>query len=138
MNLTGDKISTIQVDCGELRSKKFATWCNSHGITLRFTSAHTSIQNGKLKRLHRTYVAMARAMRRAARCPLFLWNYFFQTAIYLRGFTPTKATASRTPYELFWAPSRTSFTSVRLAACATRLSSTSTTLRSSTALSSAY
>jgi hypothetical protein len=43
---TGEHIGTIQVDHGELDSDEMQTWAASHGIKLRFTSAHTSAQNG--------------------------------------------------------------------------------------------
>jgi transposase InsO family protein len=51
---TGKKVGCFNIDNGELKSAEFIDFCASRGITPRWTSPHTSAQNGRVERVHRT------------------------------------------------------------------------------------
>jgi hypothetical protein len=98
---TGEHIGTIQVDHGELDSDEMQTWAASHGIKLRFTSAHTSAQNGWVERLHRMIMNKARAMRIDSQLPAYLWDEFCITAAYLHARTSSRNSHPKSPFELY-------------------------------------
>ena len=99
---SGEKLCYLVTDNGELRSNEMARWCAEKGITHNFTAPHTSAHNGRVKRLHRTLMNKARAMRLSCNAPLFMWDEFILTASYLSTLTASKAMNGRTPYELWF------------------------------------
>ena len=96
------KLCYFVTDNGELRSNEILQWCAERGITHQFTAPHTSAQNGRVERLHRTLMNKARAMRLSCNAPLHMWDEFILTASYLSTLTASKAANGRTPYELWF------------------------------------
>jgi transposase InsO family protein len=88
---SGERLCYLVTDNGELRSNEMTCWCAERGITHLFTALHTSAQNGRVERLHRTLMNKARAMRLACNAPLNLWDEFILTAAYLSTLTASKA-----------------------------------------------
>jgi hypothetical protein len=99
---SGERLCYLVSDNGELRSNDMARWCAERGITHLFTAPHTSAQNGRVERLHRTLMNKARAMRLSCDAPLQMWDEFILTASYLSTLTASKAANDRTPYELWF------------------------------------
>jgi hypothetical protein len=98
--VSGKSVGTIQIDNGELKSADFETWAASEGITVRFTAPHSSAQNGRVERTHRTIDNCARAMRIASGLPETTWGEFVLTSAYLHNYRLTRALADKkTPYE---------------------------------------
>jgi transposase InsO family protein len=56
-------LKCLVTDNGELVSKSMHEWCQSLGINHTVTAPYTSAQNGRAKRVHRTVLGKARAMR---------------------------------------------------------------------------
>nr|GAT57284.1 predicted protein [Mycena chlorophos] len=100
-NVTGERVGELQIDNGELKSTEFDDWCADRGIVVRYTSAETSAQNGKVERFHETLHNKARAMRIACDAPPYLWDEFYVTAAYLHARTPSRSQNGKTPYECF-------------------------------------
>ena len=115
-NQSGEKLCYLVTDNGELRSNEIAQWCAERGITHQFTAPHTSAQNGRVERLHRTLMNKARAMRLSCDAPLRLWDEFILTSSYLSNLTTSKAANGRTPHEL-WFGTRPSLTHLREIGC---------------------
>ena len=109
---SGEWLCYLVTDNGELHSNEMTRWCAERGITHQFTAPHTSAQNGRVKRLHRTLMNKARAMHLACSAPLQLWDEFSLTASNLSTLTASKAANGRTPYEL-WFGSRPSIAHLR-------------------------
>ena len=99
---SGEKLCFLVTDNGKLCSNEMACWCAERGITQHFTALHTSAQNGRIERLHRTLMNKARAMRLLCNALLSMWNEFILTASYLSTLTTSKATNGQTPYELWF------------------------------------
>jgi hypothetical protein len=96
----GRTLRTLQIDNGELKSKKLESWSASLGIEIRFTAPYSSSQNGRVERVHQTIAGTARAMRIACGLPENMWGEFTLTASYLRNFRLTTALpANVTPHE---------------------------------------
>jgi hypothetical protein len=93
-------LGCLQIDNGELKSKKLDAWAAALGITVRYTAPHSSAQNGRVERVHQTIASTVRAMRIACDLPETLWGEFTRTASYLRNFRLTTALPSNvTPHE---------------------------------------
>ena len=101
-NQSGKKLCYLVTNNGELRSHEMTHWWAERGVTHQFTAPHTSAQNGRVERLHRTLMNKARAMRLACSAPLHLWDEFVLTALYLSTLTASKVLEGRTPYELWF------------------------------------
>jgi GAG-pre-integrase domain/Integrase core domain len=99
---TGRKVGAFNIDNGELKSTEFIDFCASRGITLRWTSPHTSAQNGRVERVHRTLFDSARTMRSFSGLPANRWDEFIVTANYLRMRAATKTLNNITPYEAYF------------------------------------
>jgi transposase InsO family protein len=99
---TGEILRILVTDNGELVSNATRDWCQIEGIDHQLTAPHTSAQNGRAERLHRTILGKARAMRLACNAPGFLWDEFCATAAYLTNLTAATANKGRTPYELWF------------------------------------
>ena len=100
-NQTGEVLRSVLTDNGELRSTEMTNWCADRGVTHLFTAPHTSAQNGRVERLHRTIMDKARTMRLACNAPLNLWDEFVTTASYLTTLTASQPIGNRTPYKLW-------------------------------------
>jgi hypothetical protein len=98
---TGKKIGIFNIDNGELKSTEFVNFCASKGISPRWTSPHTSAQNGRIERIHRTLFDSAQTMRSFAGLPPNRRDKFIVTANYLRRFVTTKTLNNITPYEAY-------------------------------------
>ena len=59
---TGRKVGIFNIDNGELKSTEFVEFCASRGIKIRWTSPHTSAQNGRIERAHYTLFNSSRTM----------------------------------------------------------------------------
>jgi hypothetical protein len=99
---TGQKVGTFNIDNGELKSTEFIDFCASRGITPRWTSPHTSAQNGHVERVHRTLFDSAQTMRSFAGLPANRWDEFIVTANYLCMRVATKMLNNITPYEAYF------------------------------------
>ena len=97
---TGHRIVYINIDRGELKSRRFDSWCAERGITITLTAPGTSAQNGRGERVHLTLMNQARAMRISCQLPANQWDEFMSTAAYTRARTVSRATG-KTPYELY-------------------------------------
>ena len=115
-NQSSEKLCYQVTDNGELRSNIIAQWCAEHGITHQFTAPHTSAQNSRIERLHRTLMNKARAMRLSCNAPLNLWDEFILTSSYLSNLTTSKATNGQTPHKL-WFGTRPSLMHLREIGC---------------------
>ena len=102
MTQTGLLLKILVTDNGELISKRMNEWCLSLGIDHVVTAPHTSAQNGRAERIHRTILGKARAMRLACNAPTSLWDEFCATAAYLTNFTATPTLGHKTAYELWF------------------------------------
>jgi transposase InsO family protein len=100
-NQTGDKLKIMVTDNGELVSNITSDWCSTHGIDHQRTAPHTSLQNGRAERLHRTIMCRARTMRLACDAPPNMWDEFCATAAYLTNLTATSSLNGKTPFELW-------------------------------------
>jgi transposase InsO family protein len=113
---TGLPLKVLVTDNGELVSKSMKEWCLSLGIDHVVTAPHTSAQNGRAERVHRTILGKARAMRLACHAPSSLWDEFCATAAYLTNFTATPTLNHKTSYEL-WFGRRPSLSHLREIGC---------------------
>jgi hypothetical protein len=69
-------------------------------MTVRTTAPYSSLQNGKVERVHHTIDNCARAMHIAVGLPETTWGEFVKTASYLHRYKVTKALPNNaTPYE---------------------------------------
>jgi len=98
---TGCTVGIFNIDNGELKSTEFVEFCASRGIKPRWTSPHTSAQNGRVERAHYTLFDSARTMRIAASLPPNRWDEFIITANYLHMLVPTKSLNNKTPFEAY-------------------------------------
>jgi transposase InsO family protein len=98
-NQSGEKLCYLVTDNGELCSNEMNHWCAAKGITHQFTAPHTSAQNGRVERLHRTLMNKAQAMCLSCNAPLHLWDEFILTALYLSTLTASKVVKGQTPYK---------------------------------------
>jgi Reverse transcriptase (RNA-dependent DNA polymerase) len=103
-------------DNGELVSNVISDWCSSHGIDHQRTAPHTSLQNGRAERLHRTIMCRARTMRLACDAPPNMWDEFCATAAYLTNLTATSSLNGKTPFE-FWHGRRPSLSHLQEIGC---------------------
>jgi transposase InsO family protein len=115
-NQSGEKLKILVSDNGELVSKSVSDWCSQHGIDHQLTAPHTSAQNGRAERLHRTILGKARAMRLACNAPAVLWDEFCATSAYLTNLTGTSSLQGRTPFEL-WSGHQPSLAHLREIGC---------------------
>jgi transposase InsO family protein len=99
---SGQRLCYVVTDNGELRSNEMAHWCTEKGVTHLFTAPYTSLQNGKVERLHRTLMNKARAMRLACNAPLNMWDEFMLTSSFLSNLTTSKSANGKTPHELWF------------------------------------
>jgi hypothetical protein len=96
----GRTLRTLQIDNGELKSKKLDTWAAGLGIEVRYTAPYSSSQNGRIERAHQTIAGTARAIRLACELPENMWGECTQTASYLFNFRLTSSLpANTTPHE---------------------------------------
>jgi transposase InsO family protein len=61
-NQSKSRLRSIVTDNGELVNFITKAWCDKYGIIHYTTAPYTSLQNGKVERLHWTIVSRARAM----------------------------------------------------------------------------
>jgi Reverse transcriptase (RNA-dependent DNA polymerase)/Integrase core domain/GAG-pre-integrase domain len=115
-NQCDSKLRSIVTDNGELVNYITKAWCDKYGIAHYTTAPYTSLQNGKVERLHRTIFHRARAMRIACKAPDDLWDEFCLTAGYLTNRVSTSALNGKTPFEL-WFGRRPSFSHLREIGC---------------------
>lgn len=95
-------VRCIQIDNGELVSRKVDEFCVTAGIAVRRTAPHTSAHNGRVERLHRTLRDKSRTMRIASDIPRNRWDELYTTASYLYNCTPsTTVPDNKTPYQLY-------------------------------------
>jgi len=100
--ITGRKMKTLRTDRGsEFLNFKVQDFLKSEGITHQTTTRYTPQQNGAAERLNRTLVEKVRAMLHDSNLPYDLWAELWQTANYLRNFSPTMVLNAQkiTPYE---------------------------------------
>jgi hypothetical protein len=98
---TGKKVSSFNIDNGELKSTEFVKFCASRGIRICWTAPSTSAQNGHVEHFHYTQFNSARTMRAASGLPSNRWDEFILTATYLRMQIATKSLHNITPYEAY-------------------------------------
>jgi hypothetical protein len=99
---SGKRLCYVITDNGELRSAEMVSWCAEKGVTHLFTAPYTSLQNGKVERLHRTLMNKSRAMRLACHAPLHMWDEFTLTSSFLSNLTTSKPLNGKTPHELWF------------------------------------
>jgi transposase InsO family protein len=56
---SGEKLCYLVTDNGELHLNEMEHWCAERGMTHQFTAPHTSAQNSRIERLHRTLMNKA-------------------------------------------------------------------------------
>jgi len=99
---TGRKVKALRSDRGgEYLSKDFSSYLRAAGIQHEPTAPYSPEQNGRAERLNRTLQEKVRAMLIDSGLPRFLWAEALETAVYLHNRSPTSASATSTPYELF-------------------------------------
>lgn len=99
----GCPIRRIVTDNGECATKEITDVCAELGIEFIWTAAYTSAHNGKVERIHRTYLGKSLAMRLAAKIPENRWDELYLTACYLTNRTPSASLPSGvTPYETWF------------------------------------
>jgi len=99
---TGRKVKALRSDRGgEYLSKDFYSYLRSAGIQHEPTAPYSPEQNGRAERLNRTLEEKVRAMLIDSGLPRFLWAEALATAVYLHNRSPTSASATSTPSELF-------------------------------------
>jgi len=113
---SGKKLCYVLTDNGELRSTDMAHWCADCGITHQFTAPHTSAQNGRVERLHRTLMDKARTMCLACDAPLQMWDEFIVTTSYLTNLTASRTLNGHTPHKL-WFNAKPSISHLREIGC---------------------
>jgi len=96
---TSSKIGIYRSDNGELKTDSMRDWLLSRGSQHQFTAPHTSAQNGRVERLHRTLMGKACTMRSTCGIPVNHWDEFLLTACYLSNWTPVTSQGSHTPFE---------------------------------------
>ena len=101
-NQSGERLKKLITDNGELLSQTTQNWCAEHGIEHQLTAPHTSAQNGRVERLHRTLMDKSRTMRLACNTPPSLWDEFYATATYLTTLTTSSSCNGKTPFELWF------------------------------------
>ncbi|KAJ0865267.1 putative RNA-directed DNA polymerase [Helianthus annuus] len=100
---SGQKIGTLRSDRGgEFCSTEFNSFCDEHGIKRHLTAPYTPEQNGVAERKNRTVVEMAQSMMQEKNLSGCFWGEAVATAVYLLRFSPTKAVAGQTPYEVWY------------------------------------
>ena len=87
---------------GEYTSKTFEKYLQDDGIKHQTTAPHTSAQNGKAERLHRTLFDRARAIMSENNFPPKLWGECIKAAAYLKDRTPTRTLKDMTPHEAYY------------------------------------
>ena len=96
-------VKTFRTDNGgEYTSQEFEKYLKNEGITHQTTAPHTSAQNGKAERLHRTLFNRAHAIMSENKFPSKLWGECILTAAYLKDRTPTRTLKDITPYEAYY------------------------------------
>jgi hypothetical protein len=94
-------VGIFNVDNGELKSTEFVEFCASQGIKPRWTSPHTSAQNGQVERAHYTLFDSACPIRITANLRPNRWDEFIITANYLHMLVPMKSLNNKTPFEAY-------------------------------------
>jgi hypothetical protein len=101
-NQSGQRLTYLVTDNGELASHQMSLFCSERGITHLFTAPYTSAHNGRAERLHRTLADKSRTMQIACSAPPNLWDEFSATAAFLTNLTVSSSLHGRTPYELWF------------------------------------
>lgn len=103
MRALGHPVKRVQIDNGELVSAEVDTVCAEFGISVRRTAPYTSAHNGRVERLHGTFMSRSRTMRIAAGVPENRWDEFYVTACYLYNRSPTTTLPDNmSPFEVFY------------------------------------
>ena len=98
---TNCKLIAVQFDVGGEFLGTIRTYCQNHGIYMRFTAPYAPEMNGLSERVNRTIIEHATAMLWTAQLPVGFWTAAVQMATFLKNRSPTKALAT-TPYEAYY------------------------------------
>jgi hypothetical protein len=101
-NEMDSKIKCFRSDNGgELISKEFMDYCNSHEIKRQFSVARTPQQNGVVERKNRIVQEMARTMLMDSKLPEIFWTQAVHTTIHIQNRVMLRNNTDKTPYELW-------------------------------------
>jgi hypothetical protein len=92
----GRILRTLQINNGELKSKKLDAWAAGLGIEVRYTAPYSSSQNGCIERAHQTIASTARTIRLACKLPENMWGECTRNASYLFNFCLTSLLPANT------------------------------------------
>jgi histone deacetylase 1/2 len=96
-------IKNVQCDNGkEFDNNFFWNFCESNGITFRFSCPHTSSQNGKAERKIRSINNIMRTLLIHASVPPSFWHHALQMATYLHNILPSKLLANESPLKILY------------------------------------
>jgi hypothetical protein len=99
---TGEKVKQLLTDNGgEYVNTFLRNSLSSQGIQHITTAPHNSEQNGMAERSNRTVMDGARTVLDESGLPRRYWNYAVTFIAYSRNRSPSSATGSKTPIELF-------------------------------------
>ena len=102
-NETKAKIQCLRSDNGgEVTSKEFNLFCETHGIKRQFSAARTPQQNGVAKRRNRTVQEATRTMLNEARLFDGCWREAISTAVYILNRGQLRRSSNNTPYEIWF------------------------------------
>jgi hypothetical protein len=84
LELQGKLPKAMQIDHGrEFVNESLLEWCYSKGMEVYKTAPYSSSQNGIAECMNRMLADLVRAMRIAAKLPVFLWEYAVAHAAYI-------------------------------------------------------
>ena len=99
---TGRRVIEIRLDGADKhKSTVLLTWAARKGITLGFTAARDSKQNGLIERFKRTLGDAERCMLAGGRIPAYAWAEAQQYATFIYNCRPHSFTRF-TPYQLWY------------------------------------
>jgi hypothetical protein len=87
---------------GEVTSKEFDLFCETHGIKRQFSAARTPQQNEIAERRNRTVEEVARTMLNEEKLSDGYWREFVRTTIYILNRGQLRINSNKNPYELWF------------------------------------
>jgi hypothetical protein len=111
------KIKTVRTDGGgEFCSKHTRHFLRKHGIKHQSSTPYTPQQNGRVERMNRTIITMAKCMMTDAQLERRFWAEAVNTAVYIKNRISHTAIHNEIPYEL-WYKKKPDLSNVRVFGC---------------------